>query len=212
MRTGSLFVLLVAAPLVGCLPSGDCGEAECAAFCAQAGAATDVAATTEPAAPEPAGAAKLSTFEADIVAPILEDVRAGVRGFDAEGIGICRGKRTCDEFLGADVGELPAGDYVVKAELRVPNTGEGHTWNIDFATECETVRTTERGESRSSSQNSRNYEVRYAGEQRGYRLLPLQTITSPSTGGARSCKYTITAPHPDGDKVYTGSWATPDAK
>jgi len=97
------------------------------------------------------------------------------------------------------------------ASSRVPNTGEGYAWTIDFATECETVRTTERGESRSTSQNSRNYEVRYAGEQRGYRLLPLQTITSPSSGGARSCKYTITAPHPDGDKVYTGSWATPDA-
>ncbi|MBW1876756.1 MAG: hypothetical protein JRI25_00390 [Deltaproteobacteria bacterium] len=212
MMTRSLFVLFVTAPLVGCLPSGDCGEADCAAFCAQAAAAPAAATTEQPAAAaQPAGTAKLSVFEADIVAPILEDVRGGVRAFDGEGIGICRGKRTCDEYLGNDVGELPPGDYVVKAELRVPNTGEGHAWSIDFATECETVRTTERGESRSSSQNSRNYEVRYAGEQRGYRLLPLQTITSPSNGGARNCKYTITAAHPDGDKVYTGSWATPDA-
>jgi hypothetical protein len=73
------------------------------------------------------------------------------------------------------------------------------------------VKTTASGETKSSSSNTRSYPVAYAGEDRGYRLLPLRSITSPSEGGAKSCVYTIKAPHPDGDKVYTGSWSTPDA-
>lgn len=192
--------------------SAECGPAECAAFCADAteapGEATEEAA--EAAAPSPSSAASLTTFESDVVGPILADIREGVRPFDEEGIGICKGKRECDEYLGREVGELPPGDYILKAELRVPRTGDAYNWTVDVATECETVRKTESGETRSTSNNSRSYDVRYAGEDRGYRLMPLRTIESPSTGGSRTCKWTITAPHPDGDKVYSGSWSTPD--
>lgn len=195
--------------MVGCGSSSDCGEAECAAFCAKA-ATAPAPSPTEPAAPQPAAASSLTDFESAVVAPMLEDIRGGVRPFGKDSIGICKGKRECDEYLGREVGELPPGDYILQAELRVPNTGEAYSWKISFATECETVRKTESGETRSTSQNSRDYDVRYAGEERGYRLIPLRTITSPSAGGSRHCDWKITAPHPDGEKVYEGSWSTPD--
>ncbi len=213
MRLVSIAVLLAAQ--FGCMGGGganECGPAECAAYVAAAGG--------QPASAEPGRAAstasgvdmpRLSAFEAQLVAPIIEDARAGVRPFTDDGIGICRGKRECDVFLGTDVGELPQGDYLLKAELRVPRTGDAHAWTIEVATDCEVVRKTESGESRTTSNNSRSYDVRYAGEDRGYRLMPLRSIESPSTGGHRTCTYKITAPHPDGDKVYTGSWSTPDA-
>jgi len=199
-------VAVVVGALVACTGGGgssapgECGVAECAEVCAEG---------------TPAGGGSgpgLSEFEKGIVDPILADVREGVRPWSDQGIGICRGKRECDEFLGASVeGDLPAGEYLLMADLRVPRTGDAHAWTIEVTTNCETIKVTDKGETRSTSTNTRSYDVRYAGEDRGYRLMPLRTITSPSEGGARSCKYTIKAPHPDGPKEYTGSWATPDA-
>lgn len=159
-------------------------------------------------APGATGAA-MSEFEGGLLSPVLEDIREGVRPFTEQGIGICKGTKNCDEFLGSDVGELPEGEYMVMADLRVPKIGEPGTWTIVFDTECETIRKSESGETKSSSSSSRSYDVRYAGESRGYRLMPLRTIESPAVG-ARICTYKITAPHPDGDKVFTGSWSTPD--
>lgn len=206
VRLGLVTVIL--GGLLACTGSGGggtagtvaatCGEAECAAVCADGDAGS--------AGPE------LTEFEKKIVDPILADVREGVRPWSETGIGICKGKRECEEFLGASVADpLPAGDYLLMADLRVPRTGDAHTWTIEVTTDCETVKVTENGETKSSSSNSRSYDVRYAGEERGYRLMPLRTITSPSDGGSRHCTYTIKAPHPDGEKVYTGSWSTPDA-
>lgn len=201
-------VAVVVGALVACTGGGGggtttaatCGEAECAAVCADPG--------TSGGATGPG----LSQFEKGIVDPILADIRGGVRPWSDQGIGICKGKRECDEFLGASVqGDLPAGEYLLMADLRVPRTGDAHTWTIDVTTDCETIKVTDKGETRSTSSNTRSYDVRYAGEDRGYRLMPLRTITSPSEGGARSCTYTIKAPHPDGPKEYKGAWSTPDA-
>lgn len=204
MRYGIAIIALGLSMLSACGGgSATCGEAECAPICEKtAGETTEAAGTAS---------TKLTTFEDGLLAPVVEDVRAGVRSFDEQGIGICRGTKECEEFLGSDVGELPPGDYMVKAELRVPKIGEPGTWSITFDTSCDAIRKTESGETTSTSNSSRSYDVRYAGEQRGYRLMPLRTIESPSKGGARKCTYTITAPHPDGDKVYKGSWETPDA-
>ena len=182
----------------GTVAPATCGEAECADICASG-------------TPDAGSGPHMSEFEKGIVDPILVDIREGVRPWDPQGIGVCKGKRECDEFLGTDVGSLPAGEYLLKADLRVPRTGDAHTWTVEVTTDCETVKTTESGETKSTSSNTRSYDVRYAGEDRGYRLMPLRTITSPSDGGARNCKYTIKAPHPDGEKTYTGSWSTPDA-
>ena len=201
MRLASLALalgfLLTACPAAEC-PETTCGETECSEVCAAQTAGDDQG--TAPAD------LKLSTFEAEMLAPVVEDVRAGVRPFAETSIGICKGKKECEEYLGMDVGELPPGNYIVTAELRVPDIGPPKTWKIDFVTECETTTKTD---AISKNDHTRNYDVRYAGTERGYRLSPLRTVESPSKGGARSCKFKLVAPHPDGDKVYEGSWSTP---
>lgn len=202
MRVRVLVVALVLGALTACGGSKECGPAECAGVC-------DGGGTAGGGGTDGATSAKMTEFENSLLSPVLEDIREGVRPFTDQGIGICKGTKNCDEFLGSDVGELPEGDYMVMADLRVPKIGEPGTWTIVFDTECETTRTTESGSTSSTSSSSRSYDVRYAGESRGYRLMPLRTIESPAVG-ARKCTYKITAPHPDGDKVYTGSWSTPD--
>ncbi len=207
-------LVLALSILAGCGGSAAPTPEACADICAQEGDAAPADEAAEAAeAPASAGASdvKLTQFQADLLASSIEDIAGGVRPFEPTAIGICKGQRTCDEFVGTDVGELPEGDYIIKAELRVPNHGDPGTWKVQFSTSCTTTRTTDNGESSSSSESSREYDVRYAGKERGYRLMPLRTIQSPSQGGKRECTYTITAPHPDGDKVYGGSWSVPDA-
>ncbi|MCB9758431.1 MAG: hypothetical protein H6739_01190 [Alphaproteobacteria bacterium] len=149
----------------------------------------------------------LSPFEAGLLKDDLADLRKGIRPFNAEGFGVCEGKRTCDRFLGAEAGELPAGsDYIVQAELTVPKLGDG--WQVEFAMECET-----QGKSGNSSTNkdAKTYSVSYSGAERGYSLRPLRTIPSPNSSGARSCTYSLTPLNPDGSRgePMTGSFSTP---
>jgi hypothetical protein len=207
MRTTSYLVALIALSGCGTPEPATCGDAECAAICDAKGPKEAVPAEEPGKGPDLA----LTSFTADLLGPMVEDIQGGVRPFGEEGIGICKGTRQCDEFLGTDGVELPAGKYMVRAELQVPNIGEKGTWKVKFDTKCTTIRKTENGETSSSSDYSREYDVRYAGKDRGYRLQPLRTIESPSRGGARECSYTLTAPHPDGDKVYSGKWSTPEA-
>ena len=206
MKNWMVMLGLSALMLAGCKTAGECGEAECAAVCAQSTAAE--AGGDDGAAAEATGS--LSTFESSLLQPKLDDIRQGVREFTENAIGICKGERKCDEFLGTDVGELLPGSYVVRAELGVPNIGDPGTWKVKFATDCTITRTLPSGESSSSnSQHEREYDVRYAGKDRGYRLEPLRTLKSPNKNGRQECKYTITAPHGDGDKVFSGSWTIP---
>jgi hypothetical protein len=202
MRPISLVVLSLAV-LSGC-PAGDCPPCPEEAHVEQA--LLDHVNTT------PATGGDLTAFEHTLVDPVLDDIRQGIRPFTSESVGICKGQgKECEEYLGLDVGELPPGQYMVRAEFRVPRSGEPGTWKVQFDTECTTTRTTASGESTSTSSNTRDYDVRYAGEDRGYRLSPLYSIDSPSTGGARSCTFKLIGLHPDGDKVIQGSWSTPDA-
>lgn len=200
--------------IIGCGGTADCGTAECADICAK----------QEPAAPAPAApvgapapakaSAGLSSFEQQIVGPILEDMRAGVRPYGPEGVGICKGSgKTCDSYLGLSPGELAEGTHMLKAELAVPDAGEKGTWKIQLNVDCTTTR--ESGNSKSTSTNNYNkeYTVFYAGKDRGYRLSPLYKIDSPHQGGSRECTYKITAPHPSGEATeFTGSWSVPEAK
>lgn len=211
-------ILLIAAPLslAACGEAPD--EASCAAICAKAadsahGDAAPALAPDAPAKEADAGdkGPRLTAFEAQILANVLEDVKFGVRPFDDSAVGICKGQgKECETFLGADAGTLEPGKYMLRAELTVPNIGPRGTWKIVLATQCTTTFTAENGDVRTTEQNrSRDYDVSYAGEQRGYRLSPLMKIDSPSAAGEEVCKWTITAPHGDGDKVYSGSWTVP---
>ena len=199
---------LVIAGLSACGGSGECGEAECAAVCASAAkASTDPAKAAK--APQPEAQA-MSPFEKSMIDPMLEDLRAGIRAWDEEGIGICTGKnKECAKFMGQNPGALPEGDYHVQAILRVPKSGAEGTWEVTFATECTTTRETANGSSSSSSNYSKTYTVQYINEERGARLTPLRSISSPNSSGEQVCDYTMTLSHPDGDRVVKGQWTVP---
>ena len=148
----------------------------------------------------------LSSWEAELLAEPLEDLRAGVRPFHPEGFGICRGIQRCEEFLGTDPGLLPSGDYMVYAELRVPQLGEG--WSANFQLDCDIKR---EGQETRPYEYSRSYEVAYSGPNRGYRLAPMMRIKSAEPDGAlRDCRYSLTPSRPDGEasEPLTGSYST----
>ena len=202
--------ILAALLLTACGGKPECGVKECADLCAQATPAP--APATKPTAAKEQ--ASMSDFEAKLLNPLIQDLRQGVRPFGDEGIGICEGeKRECKKFLGTSVSEeLPPGEYMLRAELAVPKTGGKDTWKVKFHLECTRTRETPKGNSSTTSNQDREYNVVYAGKERGYRLQPLWNINSPGKYGAEDCKYKITAPHPDGDKVYSGSWHVPAEK
>lgn len=187
-------VLSLALLLAGC-GGGECDEAACAGVCAAK-----------------AASGQLTAFEQGLVGPLLEDVRQGVRPLGPESLGVCKGKgRECEQFLGADVGELPPGEYMLFGELRAPNAGEVDTWKARLEIDCEVTRTTPAGTTTTPQQTRREYTVRYSGPDRGYKISPMYPIDSPSRGGARACTWRVIGAHPDGDKVYQGSWSTPAA-
>lgn len=184
----------------------ECGPAECASVCGDAHA-------DPTAAPAPSTSAKadagLTEMEQAIVGPILEDIRGGIRPWDDQSVGICKGKKDCDEFLGLEPAELPPGDYMLQAVLRVPKVGEKGTWQVTLDTECTTTRDSENGSSTSTNNYSKTYDVNYINEERGYRLAPLRTIESPSTSGRKECVYKLTYSHPSGPQVTEGKWIVP---
>jgi len=197
--------------LAGCGGGGaECGPAECADVCAREAAKPAPAPAVKPAAPQDAFGG-LSPFEKDLLSAYVEDVKKGVRPFDAEGFGVCKGKgRDCGGFLGADAGELPPGEYMIQARLTVPQLGDKDTWKVVFATSCETIRVGADGkEARKKHDHEREYAVSYPGPEHPYRLAPLQVIQSPAKGGRKECTYTLTAKRPDGDTVYKGSYSVP---
>ena len=112
------------AALWGCSQApAKCGEVECKAICEKAAppATAKPATPSAPAAPATAG---LSTFEHSVLDPLLDDVRQGIRPWSDESVGICKGEgKECEEWVGTDVGELPEGRYMLRAEQRVPKYG-----------------------------------------------------------------------------------------
>src|SRR5688500_5232067 len=104
-------IFLVASTLLAmtaCGADGTCGPVECAGVCASAAAGSVTGASgTAPPAPAASGGATTS-FEKQLVDPLLTSVRAGVQPWSENSIGICKGEgRDCEEFLGTSVTDLP---------------------------------------------------------------------------------------------------------
>jgi len=147
----------------------------------------------------------LSEAEYALLKDDLEDLRAGVRPFDASALGICVADgKGCGRFIGADAPDLPPGEYLLSAELRAPRLGPSDGWPVAVSTDC----TFEGPSGARTTSDSKSYTVRYAGEERGYRLR-LRPIRSPNPGGAASCTYTVSAQ--GGDAAWSGSWSVPAA-
>ena len=194
--------------LFACGGTPDCGPAECSDVCAET---TPAQAPAPAEAHTPAKGSGLSDFEKSLMDPMLEDLRAGVRPWDASSVSICpKGQpRECSEALGLTPGELPPGEYIVHAQLRVPQTGDD--WKVKYEHSCTTTKETSNGTSTSTNNYDKEYSVSYINEEKPATLSPLMRITSPNKGGSKTCTFTLTAPHPDGDKVIEGSWSLPDA-
>lgn len=165
------------------------------------------ACTKPPPCPEPPPADRvLEAGEAAILAPYLADLRQGIRPYGEQGFGVCQGKRTCEQFLGAEPPPLAPGDYLVRAELSVPELGEG--WKVRFDINCELTTT----EGRTTTQNHEKvYDVRHVRTANmGYRLQPLWMIQSPHPNGARACTFSLTPIRPDGQEgqPWKGKYST----
>ena len=166
-----------------------------------------IACEKPPTCPEPPAPERvLSEAEAKLLAPYLDDLRQGVRRHGDQGFGVCQGKRTCDTFLGPEPAPLAAGDYLIRAELDVPELSEG--WKVAFHIDC----TLTTAEGRTTTQtHDRTYDVRHVRTEVGYRLQPLWMIQSPHPNGTRSCTYSLTPLRPDGSagEAWNGRYTTP---
>ncbi|MFK7928338.1 MAG: hypothetical protein AB8H79_09115, partial [Myxococcota bacterium] len=130
--------------LAACVPAAQIDEQSCAAFCKGPDAGS---ASTESAADGASGMA-LTAFEQNMLSGLVEDVRAGVRPFDEQSLGICpkgENPRKCDEMLGATPGELPEGEYILYGSFRVPNAGDRGSWKVKLTVECAVSRPLEDG-------------------------------------------------------------------
>ena len=129
-----------------------------------------------------------------MLAEDLADIRRGVRPFEREGsFGVCAGTNECDTFVGAEAGELPAGEHMIIAELAVPSAGEG--WGAVFDITCQVVTTAGR---ETVVEQSKPYGLVHTGPKQGYMLRPLWRIQSPHPQGSRDCSYSLTSVRPDG--------------
>ena len=153
----------------------------------------------------------LSEKELALLKPYLNDIREGIRPFNEKGIGICKGlDRTCPEFLGTEVGDLPAGEYQLRADLVAPKLSPEEKWEMQVDINCEITRKLKNGDSKTNQDWSKTYKISHTNnKEHGYRLSPLRKITSPSKYGRQDCTYTMTAKNANGDKVYSGKWSVP---
>ena len=171
--------------------------------------------TARPTGPTaPAGTAApvaWSAYEAGLLEPLLADLRAGVRPWDEQSIGLCRGKRTCDDFLGAHPGILPPGDYVLRAVLAVPQLGAPGDWTAALDTTCTITGVDASGVRRTRTiRDHQDHLVRYAGPNEGFHLEPLLRLTSPSPA-EQACTWTLALIGPETRAEVSGDWAIPAA-
>ncbi|MDP6931852.1 MAG: hypothetical protein QGG40_03010 [Myxococcota bacterium] len=203
----TVLILPVGLWLIGC---GQPTPETCRDICAQASASETEATPPEGADAQAPALTTLSVQEQELLGPLLEDVRAGIRPYGEERIGICQGTgRDCETFLGSNPEPLAEGKYMLFAELRVPDIGEAGTWVARYEKKCQVTRTSPSGETTSESSHDRDYTVRYAGTKRGYRLAPVEQITSPSKGGARSCSWKLLDTSNNDALIAEGTWSTP---
>lgn len=148
----------------------------------------------------------MDDWEAEVLSPVLADLRAGITLWDDQGFGICAGNRDCDSFLGAEALDLPEGQYLIQAVLKVPS--QGTPWKVKFDVACNT---SVKGGRDTTQHHDREFEVKHTGAHRGYPLRPLWKIRSPHPQGSRDCAFELTSVRSDGKvlETWTGHYSTP---
>ena len=157
----------------------------------------------------PSKSTALTATEMDLISASLEDIRAGIRGFDDQSIGICKGSgKNCEQFLGQDAADLPEGNYVLYAKLLAPKIKKGKGWQVDYSKECKTIKKNKNGESVTNNTYSKEYHI--GSNPKGWRLAPLATIKSPGKYGRQECSWKLTFHNVNGTEEITGSWSVPE--
>ena len=159
------------------------------------------------------GQKTLSDAEYELLEPYLTDIRAGLREYQPNSIGICKGKsKDCEEFVGLDAGTLPEGTFSIRGEFQAPKLKKGAGWTARVEVNCTITKKTKNSESSTDKTYSKSWDdITHVSESRGhgYRLSPIYTITSPSVRGTEECQYTITAENLDGPTEWKGSYKVP---
>jgi hypothetical protein len=194
------FFLLSLAVVAGC-PAPTLDAATCAPFC--------------PPPPADPDAVTLSALEKELIGPLLDAVREGVRPFDERSLGVCvKGEnvRKCDDWVGTDALDLPEGEYILFGSFVAPPVGPRDTWKIKLETDCTLTRVAADGAaSETSSKFEREWAVQRTEAGSGYTVSPMRRIVSPNPQGAQLCTWRVTALHPENPRVYEGRWSVPGA-
>ena len=173
--------------------------------------AAPAAPPTADSAPQPhVAGTTLSDAEADLLWPLVSDLRTGVQPFDAQSVGICRCKndtcgKDCDTFMGLDVNNPPPGKYQIRAAFKTPRKMPDSMKTVDFAYECTTLKKRKNGESKNVSNASRSVRIGRSGKN-GYRVSRSRVFESPSRFDEMACTWRYTLHNQDGDKVIKGSY------
>ena len=159
---------------------------------------------------EPKGSdSSLTTTEAALLAPSLEELRKGIYGFDSSSIGICKGSgKECEEFLGTTAQNLPEGEYFLHAKLMAPSLKPEGGWKVEFHRDCRTFKQTQSGETSSSNTYSKEYYI--SSSTKGYHLTPLAKISSPEKHGRKECDWKLIFHNANGQEEVSGSWSVPE--
>ena len=154
----------------------------------------------------------ISKQEAALLDGYLVDLRKGIREWNAEAIGICKGKsRDCEEFLGKEVKLIEEGTYSIRAEFQAPELQPEGGWKIEFSIDCEITRKKGEQETKTSKTYSKTYDgISHRPEGgNGYRLSPLYSMKSPSSRGEENCKWKIQGNNLEEPAVWEGSYYIP---
>jgi len=108
-------------------------------------------------------------------------------------------KKNCIDYLERDVSDLPEGSYVLHARLGVPSDGEA--WPVSLTTHCR-----KNGSDGARKERGSTTNVSAGSKEDGYRLWGLTVDVPGDQAWASDCTWELSAPHPQGDNVFVGSW------
>lgn len=154
----------------------------------------------------------ISKKEAALLDGYLVDLRKGIREWNSESIGVCKGKsRNCEEYLGKEVKLMDEGTYSVRAEFQAPELQPEGGWKVEFSIECEITRKKGDSETKTNKTYSKTYDgIAHRPEGgNGYRLSPLYSMKSPSSRGEENCTWRIEGNNLEEPMVWEGSYYIP---
>lgn len=188
-------------------PEAVCTEDDCAATCDPPLAMHDLSPGPVDLRGLPEN--ELSDFEWSLVGERVMDLRAGVRPWAEDRIGVCRGETGCREFLGLEAGTLQPGPHRLHAELRVPAVPDLE-WRVQFKHHC-LVEKPLAGDATAKTHHTdaEMFTLSWPGADRPVVLSPVPDIPSPSPDGTVYCGYSYNLYNPTGVTEIEGHYVVP---